>query len=83
MESYNLIPQCNDHATIHRRILEMNLEFKTPKGVKLKVGTDGSGMKITNSGEYFQSKYGKSRRKIAKLIITATKDDILAVDVFV
>jgi hypothetical protein len=82
LESYNLIPKCNDHATIHRRVLEMNLEFETPKG-KLEVGTDGSGMKMTNSGEYFQSKYGKSRRKFAKLIITATKDDILAVDVIV
>lgn len=83
LESYGLIPRCNDHATIHRRVLEMNLEFETPKGIKLEVGSDGSGMKMTNSGEYFQSKYGKSRRKFAKLIITATKDDILAVDVIV
>jgi Transposase DDE domain len=82
LESYNLVPRCNDHATIHRRVLEMNLEFETPKG-KLELGSDGSGMKMTNSGEYFQSKYGKSRRKFAKLIITATKDDILAVDVIV
>ena len=32
---------------------------------------------MTNSGEYFQDKYGKTRRKFAKVIITATKDDIL------
>lgn len=83
LESYNLIPRCNDHATIHRRVLEMDLEFETPKGIKLEIGTDGTGMKMTNSGEYFQSTYGKSRRRFAKLIITATKDDILAVDVFV
>jgi len=82
LESYELIPKCNDHATIHRRILEMDLKFQIPKGI-LEVGTDGSGMKMTNSGEYFQSTYGKSRRKFAKLIITATKDDILAVDVIV
>lgn len=82
LESYDLIPKCNDHATIHRRILKMNLKFQIPKGI-FEVGTDGSGMKMTNSGEYFQSTYGKSRRKFAKLIITATKDDILAVDVFV
>lgn len=83
LESYNLIPQCNDHATIHRRVLDLNLEFTTPKGIELHAGTDGSGMKLTNSGEYFQSKYGKSRRRFAKLIITATKDDILAVDVII
>lgn len=83
LESYNLIPQCNDHATIHRRILKMQLTFVTPKGVKLHAGTDGSGMKMTNAGEYFQDKYGTSRRRFAKLIITATKDDILAVDVIV
>lgn len=83
LESYKLIPQGNDHATIHRRILKMSLAFATPKRVELHVGTDGSGMKMTNAGEYFQDKYGKARRKFAKLIITATKDDILAVDVVV
>lgn len=83
LESYNLIPKCNDHSTIHRRILEMDLKFEIPKGIELHTGTDGSGMKMTNSGEYFQSKYGKTRRKFAKLVITATKDDILAVDVVV
>ena len=41
------------------------------------------GFKMTNSREYFQDKYGKTRRKFVKVIITATKDDILAVDVVV
>ena len=61
----------------------MNLKFTVPKGVEIHEGTDGSGFKMTNSGEYFQDKYGKTRRKFAKVIITATKDDILAVDVVV
>jgi len=81
LESFGLVPECNDHATIHRRILRMNLQFNIPKGVEIHEGTDGSGFKMTNGGEYFQDKYGKARRKFAKVIITATKDDILAVDV--
>ncbi len=83
LESFGLIPKCNDHATIHRRILDMKLEFKIPKGVDLHEGTDGSGFKMTVAGEYFQDKYGKSRRKFARVIITATKDDILDIDVVV
>ena len=83
LERYDLIPKCNDHATIHRRILKMHLKFAVPKGVEIHEGTDGSGFKMTNSGEYFQDKYGKTRRKYARVIITATKDDILDVDVVI
>jgi len=83
LQKYNLLPECNDHSTIHRRILKMDLKFKVPKGVEIHEGTDGSGFKMTNAGEYFQDKYGKARRKFARVIITATKDDILDVDVVI
>lgn len=83
LEEYKLIPKCNDHATIHRRVVAMDYEFKILKGVKLDIGTDGSGFKMTNGGEYKQNTYGKERRKFAKVIITATKQDVLDVDVFV
>ncbi len=83
LQEYNLLLSCNDHSTIHRRILKMNLHFKIPKGVEIHEGTDGSGFKMTNGGEYFQDKYGKTRRKFARVIITATKDEILDVDVVV
>ena len=83
LEDFNLLPKCNDHATIHRRVLELDLKFVIPKGIKIHEGTDGSGFKMTNGGEYFQDKYGKARRKFARVIITATKDDILDVDVVV
>lgn len=83
LEQYGLLPQCNDHSTIHERLLQLDCKFEIPKGVKLRISTDGSGFKMTNSGEYFQNKYGQERRKFAKVIITATKKDILAVDVFV
>ena len=83
LEGFGLIPKCNDHATIHRRVLKIPVKFATPKGVEIHEGTDGSGFKMTYSGEYFQDTYGKERRKYAKVIITATKDDILVVDVVV
>lgn len=83
LQRYHLIHECNDHSTIHRRILKMDLKFKVPKGVEIHEGTDGSGFKMTNAGEYFQDKYGKARRKFARVIITATKDDILDVDVII
>lgn len=81
LESYQLIPKCNDHATIHRRVIKMNLKFDIPKGIKLHIGTDGSGFKQTHSGEYFQSKYGEKQRKFIRVTITATKNEILDVDV--
>jgi hypothetical protein len=83
LENFGLIPKCNDHSTIHRRLLRLDLKFDVPKGVAIHEGTDGSGFKMTNGGEYFQDKYGKSRRKFARVIITATKDEILDVDVVV
>ena len=83
LEGFKLIPKCNDHATIHRRVFKLDLNFIIPKGIEIYEGTDGSGFKMTNSGEYFQDKYGKARRKFARVIITATKDDILDVDVVV
>jgi len=83
LESFGLIPKCNDHSTIHRRILNLGLRFDVPKGVELHEGTDGSGFKMTHSGEYYQQKYGETVRKFARVIITATKDEILDVDVVV
>jgi hypothetical protein len=83
LEGFGLIPKCNDHATIHRRCLKLDLKFVIPKGVQIHEGTDGSGFKMTNSGEYFQTRYGKEVRKFAKVVITATADDILDVEVHV
>jgi hypothetical protein len=83
LESYGLVPKCNDHSTIHRRVLSLNLDFEIPFGKSLHVGHDGTGMKMTNAGEYFQSTYVSGKRKRAHLMITATKDDILDVEVVV
>lgn len=83
LTEYKLIPQYNDHATIHRRITKKGYDFKIPKNRNLQIGNDGSGFKMTNAGEYKHTMYGTERRKFAKVIITATKEDILDVDVYV
>lgn len=83
LQRHNLLLRCNDHATIHRRVTELDLQFEIPNGQKLYIGHDGSGMKMTNAGEYFHSTYMRSDRKRAHLMITATKDDILDVEVVV
>jgi len=83
LQKHNLLLRCNDHSTIHRRVTELDLQFEIPKGNKLHIGHDGSGMKMTNAGEYFQSRYVEGNRKRAHLMITATKEDILDVEVVV
>lgn len=80
LQKHNLLLRCNDHSTIHRRVTELDLQFDIPKGKSLHIGHDGSGMKMTNAGEYFHSTYMKGSRKRAHLMITATKDDILNVE---
>lgn len=83
LQRNNLLLKCNDHSTIHRRVTELDLSFEIPKGTKLHIGHDGSGMKMTNAGEYFQNTYMQGSRKRAHIMITATKNDILDVEVVV
>jgi hypothetical protein len=83
LQRHNLLLRCNDHSTIHRRVIVLDIQFEIPKGNSLHIGHDGSGMKMTNAGEYFQSTYMKGSRKRAHLMITATKDDIIDVEVVV
>jgi len=61
----------NDYSTINRRVNKIDINFELPKQKNISVSCDGSGMKMTNSGEYKQSKYGKKRRKFLKVIISA------------
>lgn len=71
------IPEFNDYSTINRRVNKMNIEFEIPKTGFVSISTDGSGMKTNNSGEYRHEKYGRTKKKFVKVIITAnplTKD---------
>jgi len=72
------IPDFNDYSTINRRVNKLDLYFELPKQGFVSVSTDGTGMKLNNSGEYRQDKYGKNRnKKFVKVILSAnplTKD---------
>lgn len=80
---HGLIPQYNDYSTIYRRVIETEIKFELPKDKNIFVSADGSGMKITNGGTYREEKYGKHRRKCAKLVISADpyKKKLLACEV--
>ena len=62
----------------------MDLEIPKPKSKEISVSTDGSGVKMNMSGEYFEQMYGKGdRKKFIKVVVSADpfKKDILKVEV--
>jgi hypothetical protein len=65
------IPDFNDYSTINRRVNKLNLEFEIPRHGFVSASTDGSGLKSNNAGEYREEKYGRTRKKFIKVIITA------------
>ena len=82
LERLCLIPYHDDYTTIWHRVHDMKPEIKLPT-YEVEAGSDGTGFKSGNAGEYRTFVYGKIRRKYVKVIITAdvrTKK-LLAVDV--
>ncbi|PIO07525.1 IS5/IS1182 family transposase [Candidatus Pacearchaeota archaeon CG10_big_fil_rev_8_21_14_0_10_34_12] len=79
-----LLPEFNDYSTIQRRVIDLELEISKPKSKEISVATDGSGIKMNMSGEYFEQMYGKGeRKKFIKVVISADpfQKDILKVEV--
>lgn len=80
----DLLPEFNDYSTIQRRVIDLDLEIPKPKSKEISVATDGSGIKMNMSGEYFEQMYGKGeRKKFIKVVISADpfQKDILKVEV--
>lgn len=77
------IPQYNTYPTIFRRVTALDESFLKPKGKNISSSTDGSGMKMNMSGEYFEEKYGDGKKKFIKVTITAEPydKDLLKVEV--
>jgi len=77
------IPNYNDYSTISRRVNKMSTKFDIPKDKNIFVGTDGSGMKMNMSGEYFEEMYGDGKKKFIKVVISADpfNKDIFKIDV--
>lgn len=81
---FGLLPEFNDYSTIQRRVIDLDLEIPKPKSKEISVSTDGSGIKMNMSGEYFEQMYGKGdRKKFIKTVISADpfEKDILKVEV--
>lgn len=85
LQEYNLVPQYNDFSTINRRVNQIEAEITLPTEGAISVSCDGSGMKMTNRGDYKETKYGRKRKKFARVVITADplRKKLLKVDVFI
>jgi len=62
----------------------LELEIPKPNKKEISVSTDGSGVKMNMSGEYFEEKYGKgNRKKFIKVVISADPydKDLLKIEV--
>ena len=80
-----LLLMYNDYSTIHRRVKKITPCFDLPKHGFCCVATDGTGIKMHHAGEYRQIKYGGSKRKFVRVIISANPftKDLLDVEVSV
>jgi len=84
-QDYGLIPKEADYSTISIRINKIDTSFELPKEGNISVSTDGSGMKMSNRGDYKETKYGDGKKKFLKVTISADpyKKKLLDIDVCV
>ncbi len=68
---YTNLPKFNDFSTINRRVNKIQTNFILPTEGNISVSTDGTGMKMTNRGEYKEAKYGDGKKKYIKVTISA------------
>lgn len=84
-QMYGFIPKEADYSTISIRINKIDTSFELPKTGSISVSVDGSGMKMSNRGDYKETKYGNGRKKFLKVTISADpyKKKLLDIDVCV
>ena len=82
-QAFGLVPKEADYSTISIRINKIDASFELPKEGNISVSTDASGMKMTNRGDYKETKYGDGRKKFLKVTISADpyKKKLLDIDV--
>ena len=82
---FGLIPKEADYSTISIRVNKIDTSFELPKEGNISVSTDGSGMKMSNRGDYKETKYGDGKKKFLKVTISADpyKKKLLDIDVSV
>lgn len=78
LSEYGLLKASNDHSTICRREVKLDLKIEIPKNGNFSCSADGTGMKIGTCGYYKEEKHGNRKRKeFVKIVITSdpvTKD---------
>lgn len=84
-QAYGLIPKEANYSTISIRVNKIDASFELPKEGNISVSTDGSGMKMSNRGDYKETKYGDGKKKFLKVTISADpyKKKLLDIDVCV
>ena len=84
-QMYGLVPKEADYSTISIRINKIDISFELPKEGNISVSTDGSGMKMSNRGDYKETKYGDGKKKFLRVTISADpyKKRLLDIDVCV
>lgn len=84
-QMYGLVPKEADYSTISIRINKIDTSFELPKEGSISVSTDGSGMKMSNRGDYKETKYGDGKKKFLRVTISADpyKKKLLDIDVCV
>ncbi len=85
---FGLIPKYPDFSTIFTRIHDLVPDISMPSFSEAEVGTDGSGLKTNNAGEYRIFKYGDrdaKRKKHLVVVITADvhRKKLLCVEVHI
>lgn len=68
------------YSQIRRRIKQLPLNFQA-KGKNLVTGTDGSGMKVSNRGEWIRQKWAVRRGWVKVVILGDTKGNIVDIRV--
>lgn len=63
------LPAYNDYSTINRRVNKLHLKLAPPKGNRLVLFSDGTGLQAVAGGEYLREKYGKKNRRWVQVII--------------
>ena len=82
-QAFGLIPKEADYSTISIRVNKIDTSFELPKTGSISVSVDGSGMKMSNRGDYKETKYGNGRKKFLKVTISADpyRKKLLDIDV--
>ena len=69
-----LVPEFNDYSTVNRRVNKLDIELKLPEKGFVSVTSDGTGIKMTNRGEYKTSMYGGRHKKYVHVTITVNTE---------